>query len=31
MGNLKTLGIRRADTGDEALLKELVVKIMVVQ
>lgn len=29
--NLKTLGIRRADTGDEALLKELVVKIMVVQ
>jgi DNA polymerase-3 subunit delta len=29
--NLKTLGIKRADTGDEALLKELVVKIMVVQ
>lgn len=29
--NLKTLGIKRADTGDEALLKELVVKVMVVQ
>jgi len=28
--NLKTLGIKRADTGDEALLKELVVKVMVV-
>lgn len=29
--NLKTLGIKRADTSDESLLQELIIKIIVVQ
>ncbi len=29
--NLKTLGIKRADTSDESLLQELIIKIIVIQ